>query len=80
MLSQFILLSHKFDDSTYRTLLTKFATNMDIALTEFLTPKLISQIHETYQVSLQNLFMVNDISKYLFNNAAGDRKFDKVRE
>ena len=80
MLSQFITLSHKFDDDTYRTLLNKFATNMDMELSEFLTPKLISQINETYEVSQQNLFMVNDIARYLFNNAAGDRKFDKVRE
>jgi hypothetical protein len=80
MLSQFITLSHKFDDSTYRTLLSKFATNMHLELTEFLTSKLISQIHETFAISPENLFMVNDIAKYLFNNAAGDRKFDKVRE
>ena len=80
MLGKFISIYERFDDNTAKTFVKKIATNMEQEITELLTPKQITQFLETYEIDAQALYLVNDMIKYLLNNAASGKSFDNIKE
>ena len=80
MLGNYIKAVEKLEDENFEQLLTKMATNIDKELSEQLTDQIKFRLMEEYEMDYNELQLINDITKYLFNNAASAKKFDKIAE
>ena len=80
MIKNFIDTVSKIEVETLKSLIDKISSNMDKELSEQLSEKQKKGLMSNYNIDSNSIHLITDITKYIFNNAASDKKFDKGRK